>query len=547
MLAGCTPWPEEYQRRYREAGYWEDITLWRMFEESAAKTPDSIALVFGDQRISYGELKRRINRLASAFSKMGLKNRDRVIFQLANTPELVYAFYALIKIGVIPVLALPAHRRTEISHFAQHAEAVGYLIPDQVRGFDFRDLANEINAKVPSVKHVIVAGEAKEGQVSIGELIAGGDDADPEDAGDPSDIALMLLSGGTTALPKMIPRTHNDYVHNCRQNGLICEVDSKTVFLALLPMAHNYNLACPGLLTTLAAGGRVVIATSLETDQIFPLIEKEGATIVPAAVPLIAKWLTSDIPGQHDLSSVNIIMNGGAKLVPELRQRIQDLFNCHFVDSFGTGEGLINLTRLDDSPELVFHASGRPISPGDELRIVDENGNEVAEGEKGELICRGPYTIRGYYKAPETNKTAFTEDGFYHTGDLVSLRNGNLYVEGRLKDLINRGGEKISIDEVENHVLANDKVENVCIVAMPDPQYGEKACAFVRLKDGQDMDFDELAAFLLDRGIAKFKLPERLEIIENFPLSPAGKILRRELRRMIEEIQATESSLEIAR
>ncbi len=546
MLEGCTPWPEEYQRRYREEGYWQDITLWRMFEESAARNPDNIALVYEDQRITYRELERRINRLAVKLSELGLKDRDRVIFQLANTPELVYAFFALMKIGVIPVMALPAHRFTEISHFVKHADAVGYLIPDQVRGFDFRDLAEEVKAASPCLRHIIVAGEAKEGQSSINNLIADCDgDSVPDDLGDPSDVALMLLSGGTTALPKLIPRTHNDYVYNCRQHRKMGEINEETVFLALLPMAHNYNLACPGILTTLDCGGRVVIAPHLNAEQVFALIEKENVTIVPAAVPLITKWLTSGLVEKFDLSSLKTIMNGGAKLVPELRQRIRDAFGCNFQESFGTGEGLINVTRLDDDDDVILHSSGRPISPGDEIKIVDENGNEVPDGEKGELICRGPYTIRGYYRAPENNASAFTEDGFYHTGDLVSRRDGNLYVEGRIKDLINRGGEKISIDEVENHILANDKVENVCIVAMPDPQYGEKACAFVKLKDGQDITFDELSTFLLGRGIAKFKLPERLEIIENYPLSPAGKILRRELRRMIEETLEAEAKISV--
>ncbi len=544
MLAGCTPWPQEFQRRYRAAGYWQDITLWRMFVESAARTPNNIAVVFENRRVTYRELEQRINRLASKFAERGLRNRDRVIFQLTNSLEFVYAFFALVKIGTVPVMALPAHRRTEISHFVQHSEAVGYLIPDQVRGFDYRELAADIAGVFPDLQHIIVAGSANEGQVSITDLLAGTDEAGSEnqaDQGDPADVALMLLSGGTTAMPKLIPRTHNDYVYNCRQSGVVSAIDADTVFLALLPMAHNYNLGCPGVLTTLASGGRVVIAAGTDPEQVFPLIARERVSFISSAVPLLTKWLTSEVPERHDLSSIKNIMNGGAKLAPELRRRVQQMFGCVFQESFGTGEGLLNTTRLDDDDDVILHSSGKPISPGDEIKIVDENGGEVADGATGELICRGPYTIRGYYRAPETNATAFTRDGFYHTGDLVSRRGGYLYVEGRIKDLINRGGEKISIDEVENHILADDRVENVCIVAMPDPHYGEKACAFVRLKDGQSLTFDELKAFLLDRGIAKFKLPERLEIIANFPLSPAGKILRQELRRIIEETLADKS------
>ncbi|MBT4939587.1 MAG: AMP-binding protein, partial [Rhodospirillaceae bacterium] len=549
-LTGCTPWPEELQRRYREAGYWEDITLWQMFEQSATKTPDRIALVFEDQRITYRELERQANRLALKFSEIGLKNRDRVVFQLANSPELIYAFYGLTKIGVIPVMALPAHRFTEISHFAGHAGAVGYLIPNQIKDFDYRELAGEITVAVPSVQHIIVAGQANEGQHSLTDWLAEPKVPGDEyrgDQGDPEDVALMLLSGGTTALSKLIPRTHNDFVYNCRQSSVVSSIDAKTVMLTLLPMSHNYNLGSPGILTALASGGCVVIASSINTEHVFSLIEKEQVSLILGAVPLVTKWLTSDIPEQHNLSSIKIIMNGGAKLAPELRQRIQTKFGCVFQESFGMGEGLLNLTRLNDEDEVILHSSGRPMSPGDEIKIVDENGNEVADGEKGELTCRGPYTIQGYYYAPESSANAFSPDGFYHTGDLVCRRNGYLYVEGRIKDLINRGGEKVSIDEVENHILADDRVENVSIVAMPDAQYGEKACAFVKLKAGQKLTREELTSFLLDRGIAKFKLPERLEIVESFPLSPAGKILRRELRRIIEETIKAEQESEQAK
>lgn len=172
--------------------------------------------------------------------------------------------------------------------------------------------------------------------------------------------------------------------------------------------------------------------------------------------------------------------------------------------------------------------------------MVDESEHEVSDGQPGELICRGPYTVRGYYKAPETNATTFTADGFYRTGDVVRKFGRYLYTVGRKKDLINRGGEKISAEEVENLILRYPKVENVCVVAMPDEVYGERACAFVIPKPNQTIGFDELIDFLLKQQIAKFKLPERLEIVDNFPLSPAGKILRRDLRQVIEQKVSTE-------
>jgi 2,3-dihydroxybenzoate-AMP ligase len=389
------------------------------------------------------------------------------------------------------------------------------------------------------LRRILVLGEPDMNQISLTDLLAGHGSGDSSRVSDfspsPDEVALMLLSGGTTGLPKMIPRTHNDYVYNCRRSGEVAGFNANTVFLALLPMAHNYSLGCPGVLGVLARGGTAVIAPDATIDTVARLIEVERVSVISAAVPLIVNWLNAKSPQYRDFSSLRVLMNGGAKLAPELRRRVELRFGCVFQESFGTGEGLLNMTRLDDPAEIRFTSSGRPISPADEIRIVDENGNDAADGEAGELICRGPYTVRGYYKAPEKTRAAFTDDSFYRTGDVVRRIDGNLYVEGRLKDIINRGGEKISCEEVENHILSHPKVKNACVVAMPDPMFGEKACAFVIPVDGATLDLDEMNNFLLRREIAKFKLPERLRLVREFPTSPAGKVLRRELRRIISD------------
>jgi 2,3-dihydroxybenzoate-AMP ligase len=537
MLEHCAAWPEEFARRYRQQGCWADITLHDMLARSIRAAPERTALVQGDRRLSYAQLGEAIDRLAARLLGLGLRPLDRVVFQLPNSIEFVIAFFALLRIGVIPVLALPAHRREEISHFVAHAEAVAYILPDLWRGYDYRKLAAEISASVPSLRHVLVLGEPGANQISLTALLAGDGGDDGHRVGDyapsPGEVALMLLSGGTTGLPKMIPRTHNDYVYNCRQSGAVAGFNSNKVFLALLPMAHNYTLGCPGVLGMLAWGGTAVIAPDATFDTVARLIEEERVAVISAAVPLIVNWLNARAPQYRDFSSLRVLMNGGAKLVPELRRRVELRFGCVFQESFGTGEGLLNMTRLDDPAEIRFTGSGRPISTADEIRIVDESGNDVPDGETGELICRGPYTIRGYYKAPEKTRAAFTRDGFYRMGDVVRRVDGNLYVEGRLKDIINRGGEKISCEEVENYILSHPKVKNACVVAMPDPVFGEKACAFIILIDGASLDLDEMNRFLLSRAIAKFKLPERLELVQEFPTSPAGKILRRELRRIV--------------
>ena len=544
MLEGCVAWPEDFARRYREQGYWEDATLFEVLSHTAALFPDKLAVVDGTRRISYAQLRDAVLRLATGLATLGLRPGERVIFQLDNSLELIVSFFALCRLGVIPVLALPAHRRTEIAHFARASGAVALFIPDRVRNFDYREMAREVVALCPTLRQVIVSGQAEADQVAqtmLSESQAEGQSAMPlPKAGD---VALMLLSGGTTGLPKLIARTHADYIYGSKQSAKVAGFGTDTVFLALLPIAHNYTLGAPGVLGTIACGGTTVVSPGTAAEVVFPLIDREGVSVLSAAVPLVAKWLGSDLFGRHDFATLKVFMNGGAKLVPELRQRVEEKFNCLYQESFGTAEGLLNMTRLYDPEHVRMNSSGRPVSDGDEIRIVDAAGNDLPDGRAGELLVRGPYTIRGYYNGSENNQKAFTADGFYRMGDVVSKVDGNLYLEGRIKDLINRGGEKISSEEIENHILAHPEIESACVVAMPDPVFGEKACAFTILRQNCALTLAQLLAFLQTREIARFKMPERLEVVEEFPISPAGKILRARLREAVAEKIQQETAL----
>jgi 2,3-dihydroxybenzoate-AMP ligase len=542
MLAGCTPWPEDVARRYRELGYWQGITLTDMLAQSIRRAPDKTALVHGAERVGYRELGETIDRLASGFIESGIRPLDRVVVQLPNIPEFVYTYFALARIGAIPVTALRAHRHTEVGHFLRASGAVAYVIPDTIKDFDYRAMAQELAPQAPALRMVFVAGEPAAGQLSLSKLLA-----TPAEAGalanvrpDPADVATMLLSGGTTSLSKLIPRTHDDYVLNARLCGAAGGFDEGTVLMAILPLGHNYNLASPGMLGAFHFGGTVVLAPSGSAADVFGLVERERVTTIAAVVPLISAWLDSGVPARHDLSSLKVIQNGGARLPPELRSRLRERFGCTPQEIYGTAEGLINMTRLDDADDLLLESSGAPVCVDDEIMVVDDDGREIADGVPGELLTRGPYTIRGYYDAPEKNREAFTEDGFYRMGDIVHRRGRHVFTEGRRKDLINRGGEKISCEEVENLIYAHPKVKVVTLVAMPDPVFGEKACAFVVPKPGATLAFEELIAFLRQQNIASFKLPERLEVVSELPLSPVGKILKRELRDMITATLARE-------
>lgn len=541
MLTGCIPWPEDLAREYRRKGYWKDQSIPQLFGAMAAADPQRIAVVEGERRVTLDELWRQSGRLAAHFHRLGLRSRQRVVFQLPNGAAFPITFLALLRIGVIPVMALPPHRETEITHYVLSAGASALFVADRIKDFDFRAMADAVRGKTSTLKTVFVLGEARPGhdEVSLIDLMAR--EPDPSDVAaveaivlDPSDVALMLLSGGTTALPKLIPRTHNDYAYNVTQAARTAGLGPDTVMLMILPLAHNYNLGCPGMLGTLVAGGRIVIAPKGDCETVFALVEKERATVIPAAVPLVVNWLNDPALDRFNFSSLKVVQNGGARLSPELRDRVRKRLNCQLQEIYGTAEGLLNFTRLDDDDEKILHSSGAPMCDDDEIKVLDDDGREVADGEPGELVVRGPYTIRGYYNAPQINARAFTPDGFYRMGDIVRKKGRYVSAEGRKNDLINRGGEKISIDEVENLMLKHPSVHAVALVAMPDPVFGERACAFVTLKPGAALTFKDLTAFLLEQQIAKFKLPERLEILPEFPVSGAGKIMRRTLREMIE-------------
>jgi 2,3-dihydroxybenzoate-AMP ligase len=517
-----------------------------MVERTARRLPDKTAVVHANGRITYDALIRSARSIAMELLRLGLEPQDRVVVQLPNGPELVSLYLALNYIGVIPVMALRAHRQAEVRHFVRASAATAYFIADTIASFDYRPMAAEIAAEFSCLRHVVVLGEAGAGQTSFGALVT---DTAPVDAAldavrpDPFDVSTMLLSGGTTALSKLVPRTHNDYVLNARLCAGAGEFSEETVLLAVLPLGHNYNLACPGLLGAFHAGGTLVIGTSTDTAAVFSTIAAERVTVVAAAVPLITTWLHSGVARNYDISSLRVIQNGGARLAPELRARLRNELGCTPQEIYGTAEGLINMARLSDSDHLLLESSGAPVSDWDDIAVVDDNGRAVPDGEPGELVTRGPYTIRGYYNAPEVNAQAFTADGFYRMGDIVRKRGRYVYTEGRRKDLINRGGEKISCDEVENLIFKLAQVREVSLVPMPDPVFGEKACACVVLQPGTLLTFEELVHHLRAQQIASFKLPERLEILASFPISPAGKILKRELREIVAQRVAREQAV----
>jgi len=539
MLDGVVPFPPEFAKRYRERGYWRDLSLAGEFAPLFERYAARVALIDREARITYAEVDRVSDRLALNLLDAGLAPLDRVVVQLPNVAEFVFLYFALQKIGCIPIAALATHRFLEVSQFAKLSGAAACVTPDRHGDFDFTEMVRRVRTETPSVKLGIVLGNAPAGFLSLGDLVA----REPKRRADelrslkiaPTDPAIFQLSGGTTGVPKLIPRTHNDYAYNSRLAVAVCGVTGDSVLLLALPIAHNLPLACPGLQGTMLQGGKVVLSASTKPEDLFRLIEQHRVTHLKVVPALLIRLINDPAIGKYDLSSVRIIQSGGQRMQPEVRMRTKELIPSVTVqENFGMSEGMLFFVRLDDPEDVRMQTCGRPLSPDDEVRLVDEEGREVAPGEVGELTCRGPYTLRGYYGVPEYNARQFTPEGFYRSGDLMRLHpSGNYVVEGRKKDLINRGGEKISAEEIENLILAHPSVQNIACVPMPDPQLGEKMCACVIPKRGRSLTLAELIEFLKEKEIAKFKLPERLEILPDFPVSTFGKVSKKALVEMV--------------
>jgi 2,3-dihydroxybenzoate-AMP ligase len=539
MLNGFVPFPPEFAARYLEKGYWQDKSLAQEFDVVYKKFTDRTVLVDGDKAFTYAELDKVTTNLALNLLEIGLKPVDRVVPMLPNVYEFVLLYFALQKIGAIPIAALVTHRYAEISQFVNLSGATTCVYPETSGDFSFSPIIDRIAAENASLQIRIVLGAPKSGEHSLSELIDKPATLPVSRLAeihiDPADPCIFQLSGGTTGIPKLIPRTNNDYAYNSKVAASVCEINADSVLLLVLPIAHNLPLACPGIQGFMFKGAKVVVHANTRPAEMFALIQKHKVTHLKVVPALLIRLINDPAAGDYDLSSLKLIQSGGQRMQPEVRAKTRALIPGVFVqENFGMSEGTLMFVRVTDSEEVKLETCGRPVCEDDEVKLLDEEDREVPMGEVGEFTVRGPYTLRGYFGVPEYNAKQFTSDGFYRSGDLMRMHpSGNYVVEGRKKDLINRGGEKISAEEVENLILMHPAVQNVACVPMPDANMGEKMCAFVILKAGQSLQLKALVDFLMTKEIAKFKLPERLEVLDDFPVSTFGKVSKKALGELV--------------
>ncbi|AHX60451.1 amonabactin biosynthesis (2,3-dihydroxybenzoyl)adenylate synthase AmoE [Aeromonas media] len=543
-----TRWPDALAERYRAKGYWRGEPLTAMLARQRELAPYAEAILCGERRFSYRELDAASSRLAANLARHGLGIGDTALVQLPNVAEFYLVFFALLKAGIAPVNALFSHNRLELLSYAEQIAPRLFIGSLAHPLFANKGCESELLIAI-GAGLVLLDGDG--GELGLTHWLTKVAESEPMKCGPtPADeVAFFQLSGGSTGTPKLIPRTHDDYLYSVRRSVELCGLGPHTRYLCALPAPHNFPLSSPGALGVFEAGGTVVLAPDPGPISCFPLIARHRVNLTSLVPPAVSLWLQAaeaDPTARAQLESLDLLQVGGAKLGEAVASKIGPLLGCRLQQVFGMAEGLVNYTRLDDPDEKVIHTQGRPMSPDDEVRILDEAGNPVAPGEPGALHTRGPYTFCGYYQSPAHNARVFDAEGFYCSGDLVVQdADGYLTVVGRQKDQINRGGEKIAAEEVENQLLHHPAITHAALVSMPDSAMGEKSCAFIVSTDPALKPL-ALRKFLRERGVADFKLPDRFETLDALPMTAVGKIDKQGLRARIAHAIAANQPLTTA-
>jgi 2,3-dihydroxybenzoate---[aryl-carrier protein] ligase len=535
FLKGAIPYDEKIIKEYTQKGWWLNLTFGDLLDRAVERNRDKVAVIDEHTIITYGELKRRVDQFACSLIRLGVKKYDRILIQLPNCHEYLVAFYGMQRIGAVPVLAIPRHGEGEISNFIHEMEPVGWILPVQDGKLDFKTLVEKISPRSNGVKHVIMIADGNDipaDSLSFEDLLTPNDNDESvintfkERRPDPNDVAVILFTGGTTGMPKGVPRTHNSYLANIRY----CNKDMRAndVRSAVTPVGHA--MANQG-----AVGGSIFHANSLcmipvpRSGAILSAIEKHRVTSLTMVPTQLKDILADPNLKDFDLSSLRKVVTAGAALSSKTAEEAKAFFEGWGAQfgggGFGSSEGPCAMHRLGAPDEVVLNAIGAPTCDGDHWKVIDENENELPIGSEGELVAKGPCVFTGYLHSDKENHTIFTQDGYYKMGDLGYMdKDGYIYITGRKKDIIQRGGEGIIPSEIEKLLYRHPHIVSAAVVAMPDPRLGEKACAYVNLKSEETMTFEEMVAFLKNEGASVLQLPERLEIVNALPLTKVGKI-----------------------
>ena len=533
--------------QYFRDGVWVDLTVGQALRATTQRFPKRPAYVSDERSITFEELDQLTDRLGAALLELGLVTGDRAIFQMGTTVETAIALIACYKVGIIPVCAVPQYREIEIGQLVRNSSAKGYFVQGDFSSFDLVAFAKRMMEEHPSLRHVVVARSSSgPGAQHLEALI---ENIGLDRARDllrsvrlgSEDELSFQLSGGTTGVPKIIPRFHAEYLaHSTAWTEKRFGMSSSSKVIWSLPLIHNAGQLF-AVIPVILRGVTAVLMPKVDVRRMLELIQEHRVSHAMSIGPVAPQIIAYGDLRRHDLSSLHLFatMSRADSLEAHIGVPCANLF--------GITEGLL-LMNPPQAPVFARHRTqGASGCPYDEIRLLHPDSEEpVKLGEMGELCFKGPSSLRGYYNAPEANATAFTADGLFRSGDVMTAQvvDGvtNYAFEGRLRDNINRGGEKIGCEEVEGLTSLHPAVADAKLVAMPDPIFGEKGCVYIVARPGHGVpSATELAEFLVGKGLAKFKCPERIEPIEAFPLTRVGKVDKPAMRTMITEKLKLES------
>lgn len=524
----------ELIERYTRSGHWGTETFYQILAQRAEAHSDREAIIDPRQRVTYGELLAGVNRIAAAFQHLGIGPGDVLTIQLPNWIEFAYVFFALERIGAVANQIGPDFRSREVEYILRFSESRAFVCPATFRGFDYVPMIRELRPKLPDLKIVCVLGGVGDPDtVSLDEMLSG-TSAPPSLVPQPmgtNDVMRMAFTSGTTGNPKGVTHSLNTTLPACRILNSAMEVTAQDVFLVYLPLGLNWGYLT--LLQAIMAGARAVLVDRFSARAALDLIERERVTFIPSAPASLIAMLNDPELARFDLTSLRVVISGGASCPVETIRAFRARIPGHLIELYGMLEtGFHTFTRVTDDPEAVAGTIGRS-APGMALRLIDEAGRDVPLGAEGEIAAGGPTVHLGYHKNPTANAELFTADGWFRTGDLGQLdAAGNVKIVGRLKEMINRGGQKFFPREIEELLYTHPKILHAVIVGVPDPRLGERNCLCVIPREGASLSLAEVVDFLKDR-IATYKLPEEMEIFDDFPFTPTGKIQRHVLARRV--------------
>jgi 2,3-dihydroxybenzoate-AMP ligase/mycobactin salicyl-AMP ligase len=542
MLSGCVPYDPLDAERYDRLRWWPGLTLGDLLDKAADVLPDAEAFVDGRTRYTWTQARESVDRLALGLMELGIGPLDRVLVQLPNWNEFPLAYFALQKIGAVVVLLIDRYRQHEINHLIELTGATAWVVPQGYKKVDYLPIIREVREANPHLRHVILArGEDGQGYPTMDRLMV---DHPVTPAGreqlaarrpDPGEVAHMGPTGGTTGLPKVVPRTHNSLVCGAEHCARAWNYHGGDTCLIAGPIGHDLCFT-KGLLGGMFQMAKVVFLDSIDMDDVCRTIQEEKVTSIVWVPTLASRLIHFQALSDYDLSSLRKMHCGGGPSLPDMIRGVREKLGCEFFNGYGGTEGQTCITRPGDDLETVCGTVGKPTCPYDTYRIVDLFGQPQPENTSGELVIKGPGVFTGYLGNPEENAKAFTPDGFFRTGDLAQQdARGYITLTGRLKEMINRGGESISSAEVERLISGHPSVAFVAVVPMPDPDLGERVCAFVQPCEGTSVDAQAIQTFLQEKKTAVLHRPDRIEFLPEMPQTKAGKLDKRALRALITE------------